>query len=376
MELELEKRGSGTPNPDAGVGQAQPQLLTQGLVGQTQMLVQCESTAPAIAEENQVHSYLTTTPQLLSQSLPEEEVPILPPRPSHPSSTLPTTFDSPGPSPPTSRDMLETSTQELPAYIELASIQPSQARPRLPQHQLRQDSGYYSVYSTTSSTSIPCSSPQSYIMTDGLFIPQVATPHSHLVPQPILSSEITTPQASTPKTATPATRIESKPIASHAEPTLHRQAHVKRSARGQGRHASEPSISHSQSSAPFSTSTSASTPIPLESLSAPPPYPSPALSTVAAIIPSVIPTKDEGYFVTNSTPTTAPVPAQSPASKMMEKYQPGLKNQGENLMKGWKWAKNATVAALPMSTPGEKKVLAVQQEPDYGPPPAIPPAWK
>jgi len=151
--------------------------------------------------------------------------------------------------------------------------------------------------------------------------------------------------------------------------TLYRQAHVEHAYRAPLRHYSEPSISAHPNTAECSSDHGA-----------PPSYPAiltgrSSADQEASAVPendarmTRTPSQHDGHFNHSvshqwSSPQTATIVKE-------DRYVSDLKEQGQSLMigfnKGWKWA-TAT------NTGDKNKIIL--EEPDYGPPPAIPSAWK
>jgi hypothetical protein len=80
--------------------------------------------------------------------------------------------------------------------------------------------------------------------------------------------------------------------------------------------------------------------------------------------------KENDYFNLAAAP---PPPAQSANSGQFNPFNPLLQQPQklvDGMNKGWQWAR---AAALPTKAPVDSKMF---MEPNYGPPPAVPTAWK
>ncbi|KAE9374921.1 hypothetical protein N431DRAFT_405984 [Stipitochalara longipes BDJ] len=198
-----------------------------------------------------------------------------------------------------------------------------------PPQQQRQDSGYVSMYSTHSINNTP---QQTYYPASNNASPQISYP-----PPNFASRHSSIPQSYQQIS------IARKPVPYHpADPNFqHQQLPM-----NQGHRSSDSS---------------------LYPMTPPPPYYPPPAGMTSAPLPTG---KEQSYF------NQAPAPQQpilTPSSSPYNTISPLLQQPQklvDGMNKGWQWAR---AAALPIKTHADSKTFV---EPNYGPPPAVPTAWK
>ena len=318
----------------------------------------------------------TASHNISSQPDMQEERPTLPPRQEPRAATLPAKLGSATDGQTRDRDAgnAHSPPQSLPPYQPQYFSPPYQAAepqqyypppepqqhyippkgqgsyPTPPQPQQRQDSGYFSVYSNYSTSSTPqqrqdsgyasmysnhsvSSTPQpTYYPAPNTNSPQISSPAPSFV-----SRHSSIPQSYQQTTVT------RKPVPYHpADPNLHQQTPI-----NQGHRSSDSS---------------------LYPMTPPPPYYTPPAGMQSAPPPTG---KEQGYF-NQAPPPQQYIPIANPSQYSAINpllQQPQKLVDGMN--KGWQWARNA--ASLPMKTHVVSNAFV---EPNYGPPPAVPTAWR
>lgn len=339
LAVTMEKLETQNQSQDLAPGQLGPQPTTQGQTSQIeapQSLPQSEPQALRSIEENQVHSDNPATPNVSYQ--PQEQRPTLPPRQAPHSATLPDRLYSPQTASSSSQDAqnYQYPPQPLPPYQPQyfsptqQVAEPQQYYQTPPPMQQRHDSGYGSMYSTPS---IGSSSPQTSYPPPSI---SSASPQTYYPPP---SNSIALPQTYYPPPSQFVSRHSSIPQSYVPPPTSFNSSLM--TAPHQQRHASESSF---------------------YPMTPPPPYYPPPPGMNAA--PNTA-AKENDYFNQNAVP---PPPTQTNASFNPLLAQPQKLVDGMN--KGWQWAR---ANALPIKTSVDSKNIA---EPNYGPPPSVPTAWR
>ncbi|KUJ16451.1 uncharacterized protein LY89DRAFT_685416 [Mollisia scopiformis] len=331
LQFEMEKRRAGFQEP-AAEPSFQQASQEHGLTSPAQV----DGQGLGILGLNHLHSSPILAPQLSNHLAQPEQLDLLssPPHFARPnlyprSESLPVNLSAIQDRP---RDDQE---EQLPSYqpqyiAPMSQVETSSqsnnytlsTKPPLPPRNHTQDSGYHSLTSTPSMTN---STLQSTYPTQNFLSTQVSSPQPYASPSDLAR----------------------KPMPSTMDSGLHRHSHVTKRHR-----ASEPSISSPSASVPPAPSR-------LGSIPPPPPY-------THTPPPSVVVTADrcevsKDYFSLQNSGDASSSPRPSLAKKKSQAILKGV-NQG------WQWAK-----ALPI--PGDFKAKE-NIEPDYGPSPEIPAAWR
>ncbi|PMD29176.1 hypothetical protein L207DRAFT_574449 [Hyaloscypha variabilis F] len=317
-------------------------------------------------EGNEGHLDETASCKVTSEPDVQEERPALPPRQEPRATTLPARFDSPRDVTISNQDtqQFQYPPQSLPPYQPqyfapaYQATEPQQyypppeqqqyypppepqqhhtppegqkTYPTPPPPQQRQDSGYVSMYSTHSTTNTP---QQTYYSASNTTSQQMSYP-----PPDFVSRHSSIPQSHQQIT------IARKPVPYHP---------------GDPNHNQQP-LPHDQVHRSSDSSLYPMTP--------PPPYYQPPSGMASAPLLTGK-EHEQGYF------TYAPAPQQPISNTNSSSYstinpllqQPQKLVDGMN--KGWQWAR---AAALPTKTHVDSKTFV---EPNYGPPPSVPAAWR
>jgi hypothetical protein len=386
LALAMEKHEGGTQPVEPAQGHVQPQAASEGCTDQGQMpgSITTNQTQPLPSgDEDKPHSGEVSR-DATNHSNIQELRPRLPQRQGAHSSPLPARFESPhiGPDDAQHAQISYYPSQQLPPYQPQylppthQFVEPQQYCQPTPLSQQRQDSGYGSIHS---SSSIGSSSQQRY------HSPPTGHSTSSTPPQQRQDTGYVSMYSTPSMSSTPPQTYYPPPM-NHATPPMNgtssqiyypppdfvsRHSSIPESYQNASMahipapyHPADPSFNNQNGTAAQGHRSSESSFYPM---TPPPPYyPPPSGMTSAPAAAG----KANDYFTHPAVPrpqvANMNLPPQAPFDPLLQQSQKLV----DGMNKGWQWAR---AVALPPKMPTDSKKFV---EPNYGPPPAVPTAWK
>jgi hypothetical protein len=384
LALALEKREGGTQTVEPAQGHVQPQETPGGCTDQGQMqgsITTHQMQPVSSGDEDKPHSG-DASRGAANHSNIQELRPTLPQRQGPHSSTLPARFQSPqiGSNNGQYAQISSYSPQQLPPYQPQylppthQFVEPQQYCQSTPLPQQRQDSGYGSIYSSSSinsSSQQTCFSPPAGHSTSGT--PPQQRQDTGYMSMYSTSSISNTPQQkyyppptthSAPPMNGTSSQIYYPPpvfVSRHSSiPESYQKASMTRIPAPYN--PADPNLNNQNGTAAQGYQGSESSFYPM---TPPPPYyppPSGNAPTAAG--------KANDYFTHPAAPRPQVANMNSPPQGPLDPLLQQSQKLVDGMNKSWQWAR---AVALPAKTPMDSKKFV---EPNYGPSPAVPTAWK